>query len=116
MRSMTTPSTNRRGAPHASLRMNELEANARDASMLLKALAHDARLIILCQLADGERSVSELTRALKLRQPAISQQLARLREDDLVETRRNGKNIYYSIARPEVREIIAALYRTFCRR
>jgi DNA-binding transcriptional ArsR family regulator len=93
-----------------------LEAKARDASALLKALAHEARLIILCQLADGEKSVSELTRTLGLRQPTISQQLARLREDDLVETRRDGKNIYYSLGRPEVREIMATLYRSFCQR
>jgi len=115
MRSIPTPS-NDRGAPRASLRTDELEAKARDASAFLKALAHEARLIILCQLADGEKSVSELTRILKLRQPTISQQLARLREDNLVETRRDGKNIYYSLGRPEVREIIATLYRSFCQR
>ena len=108
--------SNRRGVPRASLRVNELEAKARGASAFLKALAHEARLIILCQLVDGEKSVSELTRALKLRQPTISQQLARLREDNLVEARRDGKKIYYSLGRPEVREIMATLYRSFCRR
>lgn len=98
----------------ASLDLELLLANARDASELLKALGHEARLVILCLLVEGERSVSELEQLLNLRQPAVSQQLARLRADDLVEARRDGKNIYYTLARPEVREIIAALHRAFC--
>jgi DNA-binding transcriptional ArsR family regulator len=89
--------------------------NAREASAFLKALSHEARLVILCLLIDGERSVTEIEQMLSLRQPAVSQQLARLREDKLVETRRDGKNIYYSLARPEVREIIGALHSAFCR-
>jgi DNA-binding transcriptional ArsR family regulator len=63
---------------------NALLANAREASEFLKALSHEARLVILCLLVDGEKSVSELEKTLSLRQPAISQQLARLRADDLV--------------------------------
>ncbi|MER2252899.1 metalloregulator ArsR/SmtB family transcription factor [Methylorubrum podarium] len=102
------------GAASGSLDLELLLANARDASELLKALAHEARLVILCLLVEGERSVSELEQLLNLRQPAVSQQLARLRADDLVEARRDGKNIYYALARPEVREIIAALHRAFC--
>ena len=82
--------------------------------LLANALGHEARLVILCLLVEGERSVSELEQLLNLRQPAVSQQLARLRADDLVEARRDGKNIYYALARPEVREIIAALHRAFC--
>lgn len=92
-----------------------LVANAREASEFLKALSHEARLIILCSLVDGEKSVTEIERMLNLRQPAVSQQLARLRADDLVEARREGKNIYYSLARSEVREIIEALHNTFCK-
>jgi DNA-binding transcriptional ArsR family regulator len=92
-----------------------LVANAERASDFLKALSHEARLVILCSLIDGEKSVTEIERMLNLRQPAVSQQLARLRDDDLVETRRDGKNIYYSLARPEVREVIAALHRAFCK-
>ncbi len=102
------------GPAPGALDLELLLANARDASELLKALAHEARLVILCLLVDGERSVSELEQLLNLRQPAVSQQLARLRADDLVEARRDGKNIYYALARPEVREIIAALHRAFC--
>lgn len=91
-----------------------LQSNAAEATEFLKALAHEARLIILCLLVDGEKSVSELEQVLNLRQPAVSQQLARLRLDNLVETRRDGKNIYYSLTRPEVIEIIGALHKAFC--
>ena len=95
--------------------IDEMLAHARDASDLLKALSHEARLVILCLLIGGEKSVSEIEGLLGLRQPAVSQQLARLRADNLVETRRDGKNIHYSIARPEVVEIIDALNRAFCK-
>ena len=90
-------------------------ANAQDASEFLKALSHEARLVIICLLLEGEKSVTEIEQMLSLRQPAVSQQLARLRADDLVEARRDGKNIYYSLARPEVRDIIGALHQAFCR-
>lgn len=99
----------------APIDMGELLEQARAASEFLKALSHEARLVILCQLAEGEKSVTELEQSLNLRQPAVSQQLARLRADDLVATRRDGKNIYYSLARDEVREVISALHRAFCR-
>jgi DNA-binding transcriptional ArsR family regulator len=89
-------------------------ANAQEAAEFLKALSHEARLVILCLLVEGEKSVAEIEEMLSLRQPAVSQQLARLRADDLVQTRRDGKNIYYSLARPEVRDIIAALHTAFC--
>lgn len=89
--------------------------NARKASDFLKAISHETRLLILCLLIDGEKTVNELEQILKLRQAAVSQQLARLRADDLVEARRNGKSVHYSLARPDVVEVISALYRTFCR-
>lgn len=89
-------------------------SSAREASGFLKALAHEARLLILCLLIDGEKSVTAIEELLSLRQPAISQQLARLRADGLVEARREGKNIFYSLARPEVHELIGVLHRTFC--
>jgi DNA-binding transcriptional ArsR family regulator len=94
---------------------HDLKDRAEEASVFLKALAHEARLMILCMLIDGERSVGQLETALDMRQPAVSQQLARLRADNLVEARRDGKNIYYSVVRPEVREVIVALNRAFCR-
>jgi DNA-binding transcriptional ArsR family regulator len=96
--------------------MDALIGSAQQASVFLKALANEARLLILCLLIEGEKSVTEIEEILSLRQPAISQQLARLRADGLVETRREGKNIFYSLARPEVREIIGALHSAFCRR
>jgi len=96
------------------LDIDEMLRNARQASEFLKALSHESRLVILCLLTEGEKSVTEIEQLLKLRQPAVSQQLARLRADDLVETRRDGKNIYYSLARPEVRQVIEALHSAFC--
>lgn len=106
-------------SPQALVKSRDLDidvmiANAQEASEFLKALSHEARLVILCLLVEGEKSVAEIEEMLSLRQPAVSQQLARLRADDLVQTRRDGKNIYYSLARPEVRDIIAALHATFC--
>jgi DNA-binding transcriptional ArsR family regulator len=98
------------------LDIDAMISNAHDASGFLKALAHEARLLILCLLIEEEKSVTEIEKILRLRQPAISQQLARLRADGLVETRREGKNIFYSLARPEVREIIRALHVAFCQR
>ena len=95
--------------------MDALIGSAQQASVFLKALANEARLLILCLLIEGEKSVTEIEEILSLRQPAISQQLARLRADGLVETRREGKNIFYSLARAEVREVISALHRAFCR-
>ena len=89
--------------------------HARKASDFLKAISHETRLLILCLLIDGEKTVNELEQILNIRQAAMSQQLARLRADGLVEARRNGKSVHYSLARPDVIEVISALYRTFCR-
>jgi DNA-binding transcriptional ArsR family regulator len=104
-----------RAKPSSGLDLDMLLANAQQASDFLKALSHEVRLLILCFLVEGEKSVSEIEKMLKLRQPAVSQQLARLRADGLVETRRNGKNIYYSLARTEVRDVIGVLHDAFCR-
>jgi DNA-binding transcriptional ArsR family regulator len=92
---------------------NMLE-QAKKASDFLKALAHESRLLILCMLAEGEKSVTEIKRLLALRQPTVSQQLARLRMDGLVATRREGKVIYYSLASEEARVILGAVYDVFC--
>ncbi|OQM73553.1 ArsR/SmtB family transcription factor [Manganibacter manganicus] len=93
---------------------NRLLDQARKASDLLKALSHESRLLILCLLAEGEKSVSELEDIMKMPQAAVSQQLARLRFDSLVNTRRDGRTIYYSIASAEVSSVIATLYELFC--
>jgi DNA-binding transcriptional ArsR family regulator len=92
-----------------------IAAKAKEASDFLKALAHPSRLLILCILCEGEKSVTELERLLALRQPTVSQQLARLRTDGLVNARRDGKTIHYSIASEDVRVIIDAVHRVFCR-
>lgn len=84
------------------------------ASLFLKTLSNRHRLLILCYLADAERSVSELSEILGLSQPALSQQLARLRADRLVTTRRDGKSIYYSLSSREVRALIGVLHQLFC--
>ena len=91
-----------------------LVAQARKASDLLKALSHESRLLILCLLAEGEKSVSELEEIMKLPQAAVSQQLARLRFDRLVNTRREGRVIYYSIASAEISAVVGTLYELFC--
>lgn len=96
------------------LNIEEMLESAEEASAFLKALAHESRLVILCLLIERERTVTELEQLLGMRQSAVSQQLARLRADDLVRAERNGKNVSYTIARPEVVEIVGALYRAFC--
>lgn len=95
--------------------MEDMMANAREASDFLKAIAHENRLLILCMLVDGEKSVRDLEVLLELRQPSVSQQLARLRADDLVSTRREGKTIYYSLASEKARELVTVLYDMFCK-
>ncbi len=87
--------------------------NVGTASNLLKALANENRLRLLCLLAKGERSVTELETTLALRQPTVSQQLARLRADDLVAHRRQGKTIYYSLVSEEARRLMKALDKLF---
>ena len=89
-------------------------SNARRATELLKALGHEGRLMILCHLASGERSVTELEQLLSQRQAAVSQQLARLRLERLVESRRDGKTIYYSLADGRTRRMIETIYEMFC--
>jgi len=104
----------KRGHAKPPLKPDALLEKAHKASEFLKALSHEARLAILCLLLDGEKSVGSIEESLQLPQPTVSQQLARLRADDLVKVRRNGKNVYYSVARPEVVEVMSALYRAFC--
>lgn len=94
--------------------LDQLMTKARKASEFLKALSHESRLIVLCLLAERERSVSELEQILALRQPTVSQQLARLRLDGLVTTRREGKAILYSLANEDVRQVISVLYSIYC--
>jgi len=91
-----------------------MQTNACAAAAFLKILANDWRLMILCELLKGERSVGELEEIVSLSQSALSQHLARLRRSHLVKTRRESQTIYYSIADPGVTKIIGALYDLYC--
>ncbi|WP_430641290.1 ArsR/SmtB family transcription factor [Bradyrhizobium forestalis] len=91
-----------------------MERAADQASELLKALANRHRLLIICQLIDGERSVGELAEFLSLRDSTVSQHLALLRKDGLVSARREAQTIFYSIASEPAREVLKTLYQTFC--
>ncbi len=94
--------------------MDRMIDSAMAASDFLKALAHEGRLMILCHLASGEKSVTDLERLLSSRQAAVSQQLARLRLEGLVGYRRDGKAIYYSLQDEKSRKMIEMVYDMFC--
>lgn len=90
------------------------KSNVRRASKLLKSMCSEHRLLILCQLVPGEKSVSELQNVSGLRQAAVSQHLSRLRRDKLVKSHRVGKNIFYNLASEEVTVVIETLYGLYC--
>ena len=92
----------------------DMRARATEASALMKALAHEGRMMILCHLSGGEKTVSQLERLLDQRQAAVSQQLARLRSEGLVQSRRDGKARLYSVADPRATEVVSLMYRLFC--
>lgn len=94
--------------------LESMQASAMRASALLKSMGNPHRLMVLCQLAKGERSVGELERMIGLSQSALSQHLARLRRDNLVQTRRSAQTIYYSLAGPEAHAVITTLYQLYC--
>ncbi|MEM8571360.1 MAG: metalloregulator ArsR/SmtB family transcription factor [Pseudomonadota bacterium] len=91
-----------------------MAVQAKAAADLMKAVAHEGRLMILCHLVGGEKSVSELEYLIGARQAAVSQQLARLRLEGLVTSRRDGKAIYYSIGDGKVLQLIETLHALFC--
>jgi DNA-binding transcriptional ArsR family regulator len=98
----------------AGARLSELEQNARRAAKLLKAMSNSARLVILCQLASGERSVGELERAVGLSQSGISQHLAVLRREGVVSSRRIRQTVLYSLASRDVVTVMGTLHSVFC--
>ncbi len=93
----------------------DMKESAARAAAFLKTLAHEGRLMILCHLGDGEKSVGELEDLLQIRQAAVSQMLARLRQERLVSTRRVGKTIYYSLQDGNTAQVIGLLYELFCK-
>lgn len=108
---MVLPAMNLDATPEE---IKDIVEQARKASEMLKALSHETRLLILCLLSEGEKSVSELETIMAMPQAAVSQQLARLRFDRLVTTRREGRMIYYQMASSEVSGIVDQLYNIFC--
>tara|TARA_R110000868_G_scaffold27064_8_gene103428 strand:- start:481 stop:843 length:363 start_codon:yes stop_codon:yes gene_type:complete len=95
--------------------MDAMMDSAKAATDFLKALGHEGRLMILCRLVESECSVTELEDLLSARQAAVSQQLARLRLEGLVKTRREGKVMYYSLADERVERMISLVYDLFCK-
>lgn len=102
--------------PDTSMQLNldAMRASAYKASALLKAMGNADRLMLLCQLTHGEHCVSDLEQKTGIGQPTLSQQLGVLREDMLVATRRDGKQIYYRVASPAVLAVLQVLYAQFC--
>lgn len=95
--------------------LDQMRTTARKAEGMLKLLANEHRLLVLCQLVDGERSVGELAQNIDLTQSALSQHLARLRAEGLVQTRRERRSIYYSLKGEAIQRIIGLLYDLYCR-
>jgi DNA-binding transcriptional ArsR family regulator len=96
-------------------RLKELQSNAKRAAPLLKAMSNPTRLVILCKIAEGERSVGELEKQVGLTQSGISQHLAVLRRERIVVTRRDKQTIFYSLASPDVIALMATLHKIFCK-
>lgn len=92
----------------------QLQQAAAEAAALLKSLANEQRLLLLCQLSQGEFCVSELESRLDIFQPTLSQQLGILRNQELVSTRREGKQIYYRLSDPRALAVLQTLYGLFC--
>lgn len=96
------------------MKLAELQKKAGRATSLLKAMANSSRLLILCQLAEGEKTVGELERLVGLSQSGLSQHLALLRRKGIVSTRREAQSIFYSLASAEAEAVMATLYEMFC--
>lgn len=98
----------------AALPLKDLQAGAAEACRLMKVLSNPDRLLILCQLSQGEHRVGELEEQLGIVQPTLSQQLGVLRDEALVSTRREGKNIHYVLDSPQALAVMQVLYAQFC--
>jgi DNA-binding transcriptional ArsR family regulator len=96
------------------MQLQDMEAAAARVSEIMKLLANKHRLLVLCQLVEGEKSVGELARLLSVREPAMSQQLAVLRREGLIRPRREAQTIYYELARDDIRRLMEFLYATYC--
>ena len=101
--------------PAMAAKIAELQDNARRAAGMLKAMSNPSRLVILCQLAEGERSVGELETLVGVSQSGISQHLAVLRREHVVSTRRDRQTVFYSLASDDVVALMATMHRVFCK-
>ncbi|MCR9214831.1 MAG: metalloregulator ArsR/SmtB family transcription factor [Proteobacteria bacterium] len=97
------------------MNIQNMKEAATRASSLMKALSSETRLLLLCQMHDGEISVTELAKRLEMASASVSQQLSLLRRDNLVKTRRDGQTIYYSLDGDEAGLVISVLYALYCR-
>lgn len=100
--------------PNEEFDLDEMRNAADQASALMKTLGHRGRLMVLCQLATGEKSVSELSDLLDIPQSPLSQHLSRMRAEGLVDTRREAQTIYYSLKSDEAGKVIECLYNLYC--
>lgn len=98
----------------AAMDLEDMQSAAGRACRLMKVLSNPDRLLILCQLSQGERRVGELESLLGIAQPTLSQQLTVLRDEELVSTRREGKSIYYALTSPKALAVMQVLYEQFC--
>jgi len=98
----------------AAINAQEMILQSQTAASFLKALSHEGRLMILCYLSSGEKSVGQLEELLSSRQAAVSQQLSRLRSEGMVDSRREGKTVYYTLADHKTRQMIDTVYNLFC--
>jgi ArsR family transcriptional regulator len=98
-----------------TIELNKMQESAGEACKLLKTLGNSDRLLLLCQISQGERCVGDLEGELGIRQPTLSQQLTVLRNEGLVQTRREGKQIYYSVSSDTALDLMDVLYKNFCK-
>jgi ArsR family transcriptional regulator len=98
----------------STLDLEKMKTSAAQACRLMKVLSNPDRLMLLCQLSQGEKRVGELEEILGIAQPTLSQQLTVLRDEELVTTRRDGKRIYYQIASPQALAVMRVLFDQFC--
>jgi len=99
---------------NSKMNLKKMQASADDACRLMKVLSNRDRMLLLCEISQGEKCVGELEEALDIHQPTLSQQLTVLRNEELVQTRREGKQIYYSLTSSPVLDVMAVLYKNYC--
>ena len=100
---------------NANMNVSEMEKTSKTVSSYMHLLSSPARLLLLCQLIEGEKSVGELCKLIGMKPPAVSQHLAKLRQEKILITRREGQTIFYTIQDADMKRIMGFLYETFCK-